>query len=268
AERTDRRPSAVDLGGPQVKRGKEAVITVNNLKRRFGRFYAVDGIDFEVYRGEVFGLLGANGAGKTTTFRMLCGLLPVSEGEARVAGVDLRKAPAKARARLGYMAQHFSLYGHLSVDENLNFFSGVYGLRGREQRQRIRWALITLELEPFRHQPAAHLALGYQQRLALACALLHSPEILFLDEPTSGTDPLARREFWQRINNLAEQGVTILVTTHFMEEAEYTDRLIILQSGKVLAAGTPRDIRRRARTPENPTPTLEDAFIQLIKNSL
>ncbi|XSG83847.1 MAG: ATP-binding cassette domain-containing protein [Methylohalobius sp. ZOD2] len=265
AERTDRRPAAVDLGRARVKRGKEAVITVNNLKRRFGPFYAVDGIDFEVYRGEVFGLLGANGAGKTTTFRMLCGLLPVSEGEAKVAGVDLRKAPARVRARLGYMAQHFSLYGHLSVDENLYFFSGVYGLRGREQRQRIRWALTALELEPFRQQPAAHLALGYQQRLALACALLHSPEILFLDEPTSGTDPLARREFWQRINNLAEQGVTVLVTTHFMEEAEYTDRLLIMQAGKVLAAGTPRDIRRHGRTRDTPEPTLEDTFIRLIE---
>ncbi len=246
-------------------REKHPVIVARNLKRRFGSFYAVKGVSFEVYQGEVFGLLGANGAGKTTTFRMLCGLLPVTEGSASVAGVDLRHAPAKARARIGYMAQKFSLYGHLSVVENLNFFGGVYGLRGRKKTQRIDWALKVFELYPFRDQAALNLPLGYKQRLALACALLHQPEILFLDEPTSGVDPLARREFWLRINILAEQGVTVLVTTHFMEEAEYCDRLVILQTGQVLASGTPEEIRHRARTPENPEPTLEDAFIRLIE---
>ncbi len=249
---------------PNKSDGK-AVIVVKDLKRRFGDFYAVKGISFEVRRGEVFGLLGANGAGKTTTFRMLCGLLPVSEGEARVAGVNMRQAPARARAHLGYMAQKFSLYGQLSVRENLKFFSGIYGLGNRERQSRIGWALTTFELVPYVHQRAVDLPLGYKQRLAMACALLHQPEILFLDEPTSGVDPLARREFWQRINALAEQGVTVLVTTHFMEEAEYCDRLVIMQAGAILATGTPEDIRHNARTPDNPDPALEDAFIQLIE---
>ncbi len=242
----------------------EPVIVVEHLKRRFGNFYAVKDISFEVGRGEVFGLLGANGAGKTTTFRMLCGLLPVSEGKARVAGVDLRRAPAKARARLGYMAQKFSLYGQLSVEENLTFFSGVYGLKRPVRKQRLDWALNTFDLTPFVAHKAVDLPLGYKQRLAMACALLHQPDILFLDEPTSGVDPLARREFWRRINALAEQKVTVMVTTHFMEEAEYCDRLVIMQAGTILAEGTPAEIRRHAETADNPTPTLEDAFIRLI----
>ena len=249
---------------PQTDDGKP-VIMVEQLKRRFGDFYAVKGISFEVRRGEVFGLLGANGAGKTTTFRMLCGLLPVSEGQALVAGADMRKAPAKARARLGYMAQKFSLYGHLSAGENLNFFSGVYGLVKQERQQRIGWAVEAFELAPYLRQRAIDLPLGYKQRLAMACALLHQPEILFLDEPTSGVDPLARREFWMRINALAEQGVTVLVTTHFMEEAEYCDRIVIMQAGTILATGTPEAIRQHASTPDLPHPTLEDAFIRLLE---
>ncbi|MFN3919377.1 MAG: ATP-binding cassette domain-containing protein [Methylohalobius sp.] len=259
-------PDLLDLG--RRERGeRETVIEVQNLKRRFGDFYAVQDVSFKVYRGEVFGLLGANGAGKTTTFRMLCGLLPVSEGKAYVAGIDLRRAPAKARARIGYMAQRFSLYSQLSVAENLKFFSGVYGLRGSAQRAALRWALEAFGLEPFQHQPSDRLPLGYKQRLALACALLHRPEILFLDEPTSGVDPLARREFWQHIHCLAEQGVTVLVTTHFLQEAEFCDRLVLLQAGKILACGTPEEIRLKAATSENPTPTLEDAFIRLIETA-
>jgi len=260
-------PEGTDLTLPKRPQASDGqpVIIVKDLQRRFGDFLAVKGIGFEVRRGEVFGLLGANGAGKTTTFRMLCGLLPVSDGEARVAGVDMRQAPAKARARLGYMAQKFSLYGQLSVGENLNFFGGIYGLRNQERKQRLKWALTAFELSPIIQQRALDLPLGYQQRLAMACALLHQPEILFLDEPTSGVDPLARREFWQRINALAEQGVTVLVTTHFMEEAEYCDRLVIMQAGAILAAGSPEEIRHHARTPDNPEPTLEDTFIQLIE---
>ncbi len=254
-------------GRPTTKQEGKPVIVVENLKRRFGSFFAVKGVSFEVMRGEVFGLLGANGAGKTTTFRMLCGLLPVSEGNAQVAGVDMRRAPARARARIGYMAQKFSLYGQLSVRENLTFFSGIYDLKRRERKQRLEWALSTFELTPFVSQRAVNLPLGYKQRLAMACALLHQPEVLFLDEPTSGVDPLARREFWQRINALAEQGVTVLVTTHFMEEAEYCDRLVIMQAGSILAVGTPVGIRRHAATPDNPNPTLEDAFIRLIDAS-
>lgn len=241
------------------------VIEVDQLERRFGNFRAVKGISFTVSRGEVFGLLGANGAGKTTTFRMLCGLLPPNGGSLRVAGVDLRHAPAAARARIGYMSQKFSLYGHLSVMENLRFFSSVYGLSHARAEQRMHWAMAEFALAPLADSASGDLSLGYKQRLALACALMHEPDILFLDEPTSGVDPLARREFWQRINTLAEQGVTIMVTTHFMEEAEYCDRLAIMATGEILTIGTPTVIKQHARTETVPDPTLEDAFIELIE---
>lgn len=249
---------------PAVAVGEE-VILVEHVKRRFGDFYAVKGISFTVRRGEVFGLLGANGAGKSTTFRMLCGLLPASEGKLRVAGRDLRTAAGAARARIGYMAQRFSLYADLSVLENLRFFSSAYGLYGKAQRDRISWALQEFELGPLAESTSGNLPLGFKQRLALAAALMHGPEILFLDEPTSGVDPLARREFWHRIGALAEQGVTVLVTTHFMEEAEYCDRLVIMAQGEILSEGTPEATRARFRTPERPEPTMEDAFIALIE---
>lgn len=244
----------------------EDVIVVDNVKRRFGNFYAVNGISFSVRHGEIFGLLGANGAGKSTTFRMLCGLLPASEGTLRVAGEDLRRAAAKARARIGYMAQHFSLYANLSVADNLAFFSRAYGLRGKQQRDHLAWALDEFELRPYADTTSGQLSLGYKQRLALAAALMHSPEILFLDEPTSGVDPLARREFWHRINRLADQGVTLLVTTHFMEEAEYCDRLVIMAQGEILAEGTPEEMKARFRSPERPKPTMEEAFIGLLES--
>ena len=240
-------------------------IVVKDLVRKFGDFVAVKGISFHVRRGEIFGLLGANGAGKTTTFRMLCGLLPVSAGKVSVAGHDLRTASAQARARIGYMAQKFSLYGNLTVLQNLRFFSSAYNLKGKHQRARIRWALEGFELEGYADTNAGTLPLGFKQRLAFAAALMHEPEILFLDEPTSGVDPLARREFWSRTNALAEAGVTVLVTTHFMEEADYCDRLVIMAEGSVLAEGTPHEIRMLARTPENPEPSMEDAFIGLIQ---
>jgi ABC-2 type transport system ATP-binding protein len=255
--------------GPEpgrARNGRDHVIEVSRVKRRFGDFYAVNGVSFHVDRGEVFGLLGANGAGKSTTFRMLCGLLPATEGSLRVAGVDLRRAAATARSRVGYMSQKFSLYGNLTVDENLRFFSSAYGLSGRRQRERKGWALEQFELAPLADARSLDLPLGHKQRLAMACALMHEPEILFLDEPTSGVDPLARREFWSRINSLAEQNVTILVTTHFMEEAEYCDRLAIMADGEILALDTPEEIKRRQRSTEHPEPTLEDAFVALIEN--
>ncbi len=242
-----------------------SVIEVHELERRFGSFRAVKGISFEVFPGEVFGLLGANGAGKSTTFRMLCGLLPASSGHLQVAGVDLRRAAATARRRIGYMAQKFSLYGDLSVRQNLSFFSSAYGLSGRQRSERIEWAVQQFDLVPVADSTCVNLPLGYKQRLSMACALMHRPDILFLDEPTSGVDPLARREFWSRINALAERGVTIMVTTHFMEEAEYCDRLAIMAAGSILAIGTPSEIRERARSPERPDPTMEDAFIALIE---
>jgi len=252
-------------GLPLANTKHGSVIEVRGVKRRFGDFYAVKGVTFEVGRGEVFGLLGANGAGKSTTFRMLCGLLPATEGELRVAGLDLRHAAAVARARVGYMSQRFSLYGNLSVAENLRFFSSAYGLSGSRQREQMDWALAQFELGPMADTNSLDLPLGHKQRLAMACALMHQPEILFLDEPTSGVDPLARREFWSHINSLAEQNVTVMVTTHFMEEAEYCDRLAIMADGEILALGTPEQIKQQQRTAEHPDPTMEDAFIGLIE---
>lgn len=241
------------------------VIEVRDLQRRYGDFYAVKRVSFNVRRGEIFGLLGANGAGKSTTFRMLCGLLPLSAGEVRVAGLDLRRAASRARGRLGYMAQRFSLYVDLTVMQNLRFFASAYGMNRQRRQQRIGWALDAFELSSYRNVSAADLPLGYKQRLAMAAALMHEPDILFLDEPTSGVDPLARREFWQRINALAEAGVTVLVTTHFMDEANYCDRLVIMAEGEVLAEGTPAELRRGFYSPECPDPTMEDAFIGLIE---
>jgi drug efflux transport system ATP-binding protein len=241
------------------------VITVAHLSRRFGAFVAVDDVNFAVRQGEIFGLLGANGAGKSTTFRMLCGLLPPTSGTLRVAGFDLRKAAAPARGRIGYMAQKFSLYGDLSVRQNLRFFASAYRLAGARQHQRIAWAVEEFGLAAMLERTARDLPLGFKQRLALACALMHEPEILFLDEPTSGVDPLARREFWGRINALAEAGVTVLVTTHFMAEAEYCDRLAIMAQGRILATGAPAAIRAAARRPGRPEPTMEEAFIQLVE---
>ena len=250
---------------PRRRNGTGPVIEVSDVQRRFGHFYAVKGVTFQVERGEVFGLLGANGAGKSTTFRMLCGLLPASAGRLRVAGVDLRTAAAAARARIGYMSQKFSLYGNLSVGENLRFFSSAYGLSGRRQREQMDRALEQFELAPMADTPSLDLPLGHKQRLAMACALMHEPEILFLDEPTSGVDPLARRDFWRRINALAEQHVTVMVTTHFMEEAEYCDRLAIMADGEILALGTPEEVKQHQRSAEHPDPTMEDAFIALIE---
>ncbi len=241
------------------------VIEVHGLRRSFGDFIAVRDIEFEVRRGEVFGLLGANGAGKSTTFRMLCGLLPPTAGSLRVAGEDMLHASAQARQRIGYVAQRFALYANLTVSQNLEFFASAYGLRGARRRERLRWAREQFELEAVARSGAAELAQGYRQRLALACALMHRPDVLFLDEPTSGVDPLARREFWQRINALADEGVTVLVTTHFMDEAEYCDRLVLMSLGEILASGTPLEIRQLAGTPRQPMPDMSQAFIQLVQ---
>jgi ABC-2 type transport system ATP-binding protein len=243
-----------------------AVVVVEDLVRNFGSFTAVDHVSFQVRRGEIFGLLGPNGAGKTTTFRMLCGLLPASSGVLRVSGVDLRRARASARQRIGYVAQKFSLYSQLTVGENLEFFASAYSLRGARKEQRLAWALREFALGPLIDLPSGQLAGGYQRRLAMAAALMHQPETLFLDEPTSGADPFARREFWQRIVALAEQGVTVVVTTHFMEEAEYCDRVAILDAGRVLAQGAPSEIRLRAR-PDGVEPNMEDAFIAVVEEA-
>ncbi len=242
--------------------GSDIVIEVHDLVRKFGDFTAVDCTSFEVRRGEVFGLLGPNGAGKTTTFRMLCGLLPATSGTLRVAGADLRSARAEARQRIGYVAQKFSLYGDLTVQENLEFFGGAYGLRNERLRAQIGWALTQFDLTSMRTATTGMLPGGFQRRLAMAAALLHEPEILFLDEPTSGADPLARREFWARITALASLGTTIIVTTHFMEEAEYCDRIMIQDAGKMLAMGTPDEVRTDAGPNVR---TMEEAFIAIVE---
>ncbi|MBK1698170.1 ATP-binding cassette domain-containing protein [Rhodovibrio salinarum] len=243
--------------------GDGPVIAARDLVKRFGDFTAVDRVSFEVAAGEIFGLLGPNGAGKSTTFRMLCGLLAASDGQARVAGYDLGHARAAARAKLGYMSQRFSLYGDLSVRQNLAFFAGVYGLAGRTARRAIADALESFALEPLSTTNAGALPLGYKQRLALACAVMHRPAILFLDEPTSGVDPLTRREFWARIAAMAEQGVTVLVTSHFLDEAEYCDRLAIMYQGRLIATGTPDHLKETYAGSREAS--LDDAFVALVQ---
>jgi ABC-2 type transport system ATP-binding protein len=266
SERAEAEKAAtITLAAPLEKRNEECIVEVRDLVRRFGSFTAVDHVSFEVKRGEIFGLLGPNGAGKTTTFRMLCGLLAATSGTLNVAGADLLRAGAAARQRIGYMAQKFSLYGTLTVMENLEFFASAYGLRGRTQRERIDWATGQFELTGRANVPSSQLPGGYKQRLALAAALLHEPEILFLDEPTSGADPLARRAFWRRITALANQGVTVIVTTHFMQEAEYCDRVAILDSGRILAQGSLGEIRARADQTVGRRPSMEDAFIAVVE---
>ena len=240
-----------------------ALIQVRDLVRKFGDFTAVASTTFNVQRGEIFGLLGPNGAGKTTTFRMLCGLLPASSGFLEVAGYNLRTARAPARARIGYVSQKFALYGNLSVAENLTFFAGAYGLNNHDLRVQVDRALDEFDLREKKDVRSGELPGGFKQRLAMAAALLHRPEILFLDEPTSGIDPLARRAFWRRITSLAAEGTTIIVTTHFMEEAEYCDRIVIQDAGHLLALGTPHEVRAKAAGAEN----MNDAFLMIIEKA-
>jgi ABC-2 type transport system ATP-binding protein len=248
-----------------VERGGDVAVACRNLTRRFGDFTAADRVTFEVTHGEVFGLLGPNGAGKSTTFKMLCGLLAPTAGEARVNGVDLRSAPGEAKRRIGYMAQKFSLYGLLSVQQNLEFSAGVYGLEGDLRRERIAEMVQAFELARYLKAAPESLPLGFRQRLALACALMHRPAVLFLDEPTSGVDPITRREFWTHINGLVRKGVTIMVTTHFMDEAEYCDRVALMSQARVIALDTPDALKRMAATAAAPRPTMEQAFIHLVE---
>ena len=241
------------------------VVAAAGLTKRFGTFTAADNVNFAVKHGEIFGLLGPNGAGKSTTFRMMCGLLTPSAGTAHVLGMDLHETAGLARQRLGYMAQKFSLYGNLSVRQNLRFFSGVYGLSGERQQAAVAEMVEVFHLEPLLDTSAEALPLGFKQRLALACAVMHEPAILFLDEPTSGVDPVTRREFWTHINGVVERGVTVMVTTHFMDEAEYCDRIALVFRGGIIAAGTPDELKALVAGPANANPTMEDAFIALVQ---
>jgi ABC-2 type transport system ATP-binding protein len=225
-------------------------IEVEELTKRFGDFTAVDAVSFSIARGEVFGLLGPNGAGKSTTIRMLCGILLPTSGSGSVAGHDIVRDPEGVRARIGYMSQRFSLYSDLTVSENLAFYGGVYGLSGERLETGMRWALEMAELHHQRDRMTSDLAAGWRQRLALGCALLHAPDVVFLDEPTAGADPIARRQFWDVVYNLREDGVTILVTTHYMDEAERCDRLGFIYAGELVALDRPDALKRIARAGE------------------
>lgn len=260
-----RRSALAEDVKPKTEDGN--VIEARGLTKKFGNFTAARDMTFTIPRGEIFGLLGPNGAGKSTTFKMLCGLLKPTNGEGRVAGFDLRHAAADARNRLGYMAQKFSLYGDLSVQQNLEFFASVYGLGGSVKRAKIGTMIEIFGFERYLNSNAKELPLGYKQRLALACAVMHEPDALFLDEPTSGVDPLTRREFWTHINGLVAKGTAILVTTHFMDEAEYCDRIALIYRGENIALGSPEELKAKAATPQMPEPSLEDAFIALVEAS-
>ncbi|MBT2186497.1 ABC transporter ATP-binding protein [Sphingobium sp. H33] len=243
-------------------------IEAKGLTRVFGAFTAAKDVSFTVPRGQAFGLLGPNGAGKSTTFKMLCGLLTPTSGTGSVAGFDLRRSAAQARSSLGYMAQKFSLYGDLSVGQNLDFFAGAYDLSGGDAREAIERVTQIFELEQHYKRNAGTLPLGFKQRLALACAVMHQPSVLFLDEPTSGVDPVMRREFWTHINGLVRRGVTVLVTTHFMDEAEYCDQVTLIYRSRQIASGPPDALKAQAGALTGAAdPTMEDAFIALIDAS-
>jgi drug efflux transport system ATP-binding protein len=235
-------------------------VEVDRLVKRFGKFVAVDHITFQVRRGEIFGFLGPNGAGKSTAIRILCGLLQPSEGLARVGGIDVSKDPETIRRNIGYMSQKFSLYDDLTVEENIEFFGGVYGVPEEQLAARRDHVLEMAGLTEQHAMMTRLLPGGWKQRLALGCAILHEPPILFLDEPTSGVDPIARREFWELIYRLSAAGHTVFVTTHYMEEAEYCHRLALMYRGKIIALGAPAELKRSAGKP-----TMEEVFVSMIE---
>lgn len=258
-------PSELAAATPNMEKTSTHVVVADGLTKKFGSFTAADHITFTIPQGEIFGLLGPNGAGKSTTFKMLCGLLQPTSGKALVKDLDLQQAPSEARARIGYMAQKFSLYGSLSVLQNLNFFAGIYNAQGKKRDKAVKQMIEMFNFEHYKNTSSETLPLGYKQRLALACANMHHPDFLFLDEPTSGVDPLTRREFWNHINGLVGKGVTIMVTTHFMDEAEYCDRIALVYRGKIIQIATPDKLKEIAKSAQNPFPTLDDAFIKLIE---
>jgi len=238
-------------------------VEVFNLTRRFGHFTAVDGISFQVRDGEIFGFLGANGAGKTTTIKILCGLLLPTSGRGTVEGLDIATRSAEIKTHIGYMSQKFSLYDDLTVQENLEFYGGIYGLSGEPFRRALEKTALFTDLKTHYRRMTRDIPLGWKQRLALTSCLLHQPKVLFLDEPTGGVDPISRREFWRLIYELAEAGTTVFVTTHYMDEAEYCNRLSIMHEGKIAAIGTPQDLKRRYGAK-----TIEDVFVGLIRGKI
>ena len=240
-------------------------IEVKGLTRKFGAFTAVDHVSFDVRNGEIFGFLGANGAGKSTTIRMLCGLLRPTAGTANVGGIDVAKDPEAVKRRIGYMSQRFSLYEALTVDQNIRFFGGIYGLNKTAMEERRAFVLDMAGLKGRENALTRDLAGGWRQRLALGCAILHQPPIVFLDEPTSGVDPISRRRFWNLIGELAGKGATVLVTTHFLEEAEHCDRIAIIHAGKLAAMGTPSELKAPLLSQARPDVSIEDVFIDVVE---
>ena len=268
-----------DYKAPEV----ELTVEADHLEKKYGNFYAVKNNTFKIKKGEIFGLLGPNGAGKSTSFKMMCGLAKPTNGTARIMGIDITKDPEKARSNLGYMAQKFSLYGSLTVQENLEFFASAYGIKFKNRSSKVQEIIEVFDLKDYANQKSEELPLGLKQRLSMACALIHNPPVLFLDEPTSGVDVITRRDFWNHITSLAKKGVTILVTTHFMDEAEYCDRISLFYKGETIALGTPEELKRKAmelnpspqpsparrsiRRGEGELPNMEETFIRLIKES-
>jgi ABC-2 type transport system ATP-binding protein len=238
-------------------------VEVENLTRRFGKFTAVDGISFQVRDGEIFGFLGANGAGKTTTIKMLCGLLLPTSGRGLVEGFDIFTQTDEIKSHIGYMSQKFSLYEDLTVFENLEFYGGIYGISGLEFRSALGRAASFTGLKEHYERMTHDIPLGWKQRLALTTSLLHQPKILFLDEPTGGVDPISRREFWKLIYELADAGTTVFVTTHYMDEAEYCNRLSIMHDGKIVTAGSPHELKKQYGKK-----TMEDVFVNLIRGKI
>lgn len=228
----------------------QPAVVVHDLEKRYGDFYAVNKVSFEVAKGEIYGFLGPNGAGKSTTIRMLCGIISLTGGSGTVAGFDLRRDTERIKQHIGYMSQKFSLYGDLTVEENINFYSGIYRIAPEKKKERKEWVLEMAGLTEYRHAKTAILSGGWEQRLALGCAILHEPPIIFLDEPTSGVDPISRRRFWDLIYELAGTGVTIFVTTHYMDEAEYCDQLGLIYRGELIASGSPETLKNELMNDE------------------
>ncbi len=255
-------PSKIAENYTLLKEIKECTVEADNLEKKYGNFYAVKNNSFCINKGEIFGLLGPNGAGKSTSFKMMCGLAKPTNGTAKIMGIDITKDPEKARSNLGYMAQKFSLYGSLTVRENLEFFASAYGIKFKNRTAKVQEIIEVFGLKDFADQKSEELPLGLKQRLSMACALIHNPPVLFLDEPTSGVDVITRRDFWNHITSLAKKGVTILVTTHFMDEAEYCDRISLFYHGETIALGTPQELKDKAGAK-----TMEETFITLIKES-
>jgi len=230
---------------PSLHSGLKNSIEVKNLTKKYGKFTSVDSISFEVEQGEVFGFLGANGAGKSTTIKMLCAILEPTSGDAMVAGYSIEKEPDMVKRNIGYMSQKFSLYTDLTVEENINFFASVYGLKGNALDERKKWVLNTAGLTDRKDSLTGTLSTGFKQRLALGCAVIHEPKIVFLDEPTGGVDPISRKNFWDLINDLSTNGTTVFVTTHYLDEAEFCNRIMMIDAGKIIAGGSPGELKTK-----------------------